>query len=211
MTATAAPPRRPAAPGLHSPTQAGRTLGERMGTTQILDVIEQLLVAAKHPDIVAIDRYGPGLGPWGPSVEESKVKRITGVKVTHQSTATASLWEAVWPGGQPVPAPTDLPPDRRATRLLVFTAQLLDFAKPDQLRSWQLLALPDLGPDSEQGATPAGLGLVATDGAKVLLRSTSTGPTVGTEPAEDPFPDYVIPEGVRTCLREANAASAAPA
>jgi hypothetical protein len=211
MISTAVPPRRPVSPGLHSPVQAGSTLGARMDTTQVLDVIEQLLAAARHPDIAAIERYGPGLGPWGPTVEESKAKSITGVKVTYQSTASASLWEAVWPGGQPVPAPTDLPPSRRASRLLVFAAQLLDYAKPDQLRSWQLLALPGLGPDSEQGVTPTGLGVVTTSGTKLLLRSTSTGPTVGTEPAEDPFPDYVIPEGVRTCLREANAASAAPA
>lgn len=167
-----------------------------MNTEHVLDLIEQLYASAKHPDITAIERYGPGLGPWGPSKEESKVASITGIKVTYQSTATASLWGAVWPGGQPVPAPEALPPARRAARLLVFTAQLLDHAKPGQLTSWQLLALPGLGPDSEQGVMPAGLGVVTADGSKLLLRSSSTGPTVGFEPAEEPFPDYVIPSGV---------------
>jgi hypothetical protein len=162
-------------------------------SAEVLDIIEQLYVAAQHPEIAAIERYGPGLGPWGPSKEESKVPSITGIKVTYQSTATASLWEAVWAGGTPVPAPTDLPPSRRAARLLVFTAQLLDHAKPSQLASWQLLALPGLGPDNEQGVTPAGMGVVTADGAKLLLRSSSTGPTVGQEPAEEPFPDYSIP------------------
>jgi hypothetical protein len=177
----------------------------------VLDLLEQLLHAARHPDITAIEQYGPGLGPWGPTVAESKVPAITGVQVTYQSTATASLWEAVWPDGKPVHTPAMPPPNRRAPRLLIFTAQLLDYAKPEQFRSWQLLALPDIGLQTEQGVMPAGLGIVTASGAKVLLRATATGPTAGQEPAVEPFPGYTIPEGVRTCLREANAASAAHA
>ena len=209
MTAVA-PPRPALVRPLDSPPQAGKTLGAHVGKLQILDILETLLAAAKHPDITAITRYGPGLGPWGPSVEESKVTSITGVKVTHQSTATASLWEAVWPGGTPVPAPADLPPSRRATRLLVFAAELLDIAKPDQLRSWELLALPNLGVAAEAGSMPYGMGVVTADGAKILLRATATGPTVGFEPVEEPFPDYRIPEEVRTCLHSASAPTAAP-
>ena len=187
-----------------------RKLGATM--TTVLDVIERLLIAAEHPDIVSIDRYGPDLGPWGPTVEQSKVKAISGVKVTHQSTATASLWEAIWPGEQPVTAPAELPaPARRAPRLLILAAQLLDQAKPEQFRAWRLVSLPDIGLAEDQGVMPFGLSIALANGSKMLLRATSTGPTVGNEPTEEPFPNYVIPERVRTCLREASAANAAPA
>lgn len=192
------------------PGQAGE-LGAHMNTARVLDLVERLLITAEHPDITAVDRYGPDLGPWGPTVTQSKVKHITGIKVTHRSTATASLWEAVWPGEQPVPTPEVMPePSRRATRLLILAARLLDHAKPQQLRGWRLVALPDLGLDTERGVVPSGLSVVTAGGQSLLLRATSTGPTVGSEPAEEPFPDYVIPEGVRTCLREASAANAAP-
>lgn len=199
MTSTAAPPRNRVASRLHSPVQARGTLGARMGTARVLDVVERLLVAAKHPDIVAIEQYGPGDGPWGPTVETSKVKHISGVRVTHPTSATASLWESVRPGGQSVPAPSEVPVQRRAPRLVVFVAQLLDYAKPEQFRSWELLTLPEIGPASERHL-PFGLGIVMADGSKVLLQATSTSPTVGREPTEEPFPSYVIPEGVRTCL-----------
>ena len=178
--------------------------------TSVLDVVERLLVAAEHPDIARIDRYGPDLGPWGPTVEQSRVKTISGVKVTYQSTATASLWEAVWPGEQPIGDNTVVPAvTRRAARLLILAAQLLDVAKPEQFRAWRLVSLPGIGLPADQGVLPSGLSIVLTDGSKVLLRATAAGPTLGAEPTEDPFPDYVFPEGVKTCLREANAANAA--
>lgn len=182
-----------------------------MESAQVLDVVERLLRAAQHPDITAVERYGPRLGPWGPSVEQSKVKKITGVKVIYRSTATASLWEAVWPGEKAIPPPAQIPPpNRRAPRLLLFVAQLLDYGKPEQFQSWQLVSLPAIGLDADRDVMPGGLSVVVADGSKMLLRATATGPTDGHEPVEEPFPDYTIPEGVRTCLHEANATSAAP-
>lgn len=175
---------------------------------QALDVIERLLAAARHPDITAVARYGPGLGPWGPTSQASKVKAITGVRVTFQSTATASLWEAVWPDPAPVPVPDMPAPSRRAQRLLLLAAALLDHAKPDQFRAWQLVTLPGLGLEDERGVMPSGLLLTDTSGKQFLLRATATGPTVGAEPAAEPFPDWAIPEEVRGCLQQANAASA---
>jgi hypothetical protein len=182
-----------------------------MGTTPILDLVERLLRAARHPDITDIRRYGPGHGPWGPTAEKSKVKAITGVKVTHQSTSTAMLWEAVDPDAVPVSAPPMPPPARRAIRLPLFVARLLDVAQPTQLRSWQLAASPHVGLEAERGVVPYGLMLVGVDGSRTLLMCSATGPTVGREPTEEPFPDYTIPEEVKTCLQEADAASAAPA
>lgn len=170
--------------------------------SQVLDVIETLLRAAEHPDIVEVERYGPGLGPWGPTVEQSRVKTITGVRVKHQSTATASLWEAVWPGEKPVDPPAALPTplQNRAPRLAIFVCRLLDVARPSQFKSWRLVELPNLGLDAEQAGLPFGLSIVTADGGRVLLRATATGPTLGAEPADEPFPDYTIPEGVKECL-----------
>lgn len=208
MTLTAARPYT--APARLQSLERAHASGGPVTTSPALDLVEQLIVAARHPDIAAIERYGPGQGPWGPTVEKSTAKSITGVLVKYQSSATASLWEAVWPDAAPVPAPDNLPPNRRAPRLPVFVAQLLDYAKPEQVLSWHLLAGPGVGLDSEQGVMPFGLGLVLADGSRHVLRATATGPTVGLEPTAEPFPEYVIPEGVRTCLT-ASAASAAPA
>lgn len=174
--------------------------------SQVLDVIERLLVAAEHPDIVEVERYGPGGGVWGPTVEQSRAKQISGLRVVHRSSATASLWEAVWPGEQPATAPAEAstPRQNRAPRLAQFVAQLLDVAKPEQFTAWRLVTLPGLGTANEQAGMPFGLSIVTTTGP-VLLRTTATGPTAGDEPAAEPFPEYVIPDGVRTCLTAAPA------
>jgi hypothetical protein len=207
MSAAVAHRRQPAR--LDSPATWPQSRGARMKPESVLDVVERLLLAAQHPDIVAVERYGPGLGPWGPSVEQSRVKAITGVKVIHQSTATASLWEAIWPGEQAVPVPDKMPPpNQRAPRLPILVAQLLDYAKPEQFRAWRLVSLPNIGMSPEQDGMPFGLSIALADGTKVLLRATATGPTMGQEPSQEPFPDYVIPEGVRTCLQAVNAANA---
>lgn len=185
-------------PLLDSPGRT-RTLGAHM---QVLDVIETLLRAAKHPDIAGIERYGPGQGPWGPTVNTSKVSKITGVYAKHQSTATASLWEAVWPGEQPLDTiPTmPTPKQNRAPRLLLFVAQLLEVAQPAQFKAWRLVSLPDLGSPKVQDGLPFGLSIVTIEDKRVLLRATATGPTMGFEPETEPFPDYVIPQEVKTCL-----------
>lgn len=173
----------------------------------VLDVVERLLVAAQHPDTVTVERYGPGEGPWGPTVETSKARGVTGVRVVHQSSATASLWEADQPGAQAVEAPEVIPvpradklaPQMRAPRLLIFTAQLLDVARPAQFQSWQLLTLPDLGVEGQEGL-PFGLGITGAGGGRMLLRASATGPTVGEEPAVEPFPEYVIPAGLGSAV-----------
>lgn len=177
--------------------------------SQVLPVIERLLVAAGHPDIVKVTQFGPDLGPWGPTVEKSKVKTASGVKVTFQSTATASLSEAIGMDELPVGVPDLLPPiRRRAPRLAIFTAQLLDVARPPQFKAWRLVAFQTIGLEAERGFMPFGVSIVLADGSRMLLHATSTGPTSGDEPAEDPYGDYVIPEGVKTACREANAATA---
>ncbi len=176
-----------------------------MAKTSVLDVMERLLTAAAHPDIVHVERYGPGLGPWGPNVQQSTVKAITGVRVVHQSTATASLREAVWPGEQPVDVPAVMPAPKqnRAPRLAIFAYQLLEAARPAELKAWRLVTLPDLGNQAKQAGLPFGLSVVTADGQKMLLRVTATGPTVGGEPDDEPYPDYVIPEEVRSAGMEA--------
>ncbi len=162
---------------------------------RILDILERLLTAAHHPDIVAVEQYGPGDGPWGPKSDPKKVRGISGVRVVHQSTATASLWLAVWDGEQPVEAPAvwPVPRQNRAPRLAMFAAQLLEHAKPAEVKAWRLVALPGLGNQEKQAGLPFGLSVVMADGSRVLLRATATGATVGFDPDEEPFPDYVIP------------------
>ena len=191
-----------------SPTRPNREPAVNLAA--ILDVIEGLLNAAEHPDIVKVDRYGDGNEPWGPSTERSKSKTLAGVKVTHQSTATASLWGAVWPGQQPVAVPDVLPaPKFRAARLAILVVQLLDVARPAQFKAWQLVALPDLGPAEARGTFPAGVSITCADGASMLLRATSTGASVGHEDTEDRFSDYMIPEGVKQWHQRVSAVSAA--
>lgn len=183
-----------------------------MNLTQILDVVEGLLVASEHPDIVAVERYGTEGEPWGPSVEKSRARSITGVQVRYQSSAKASLWGAVWPGETPIPLPEQMPePKRRSERLAVFVVQLLDFARPEVFRSWQMVTLPGIGLETEQGKTAGGISLVCADGTRMLLRSTATGVTIGQEPEVEQFPDYAIPERVKSWQRiTATAQSAGP-
>jgi hypothetical protein len=154
-----------------------------MQLARVLDVVEGLLRASGHPDIVEIRRYGS---------EPS----ITGVRVRYQATSTASLFGATWPGAQPLAVPEKLPApkQRRAPRIAIFAVWLLEAARPQEFRSWQLVALPGLGSEKEPGPFPAGVSLECADGSTTLLRASATGATVGSEPDEEPFPDYVIPE-----------------
>jgi hypothetical protein len=167
-----------------------------MQLAQVLDVFEGMLVASEHPDIVEVTRFGTSGEPWGPN---TRATGITGVKVRHQSTATASLFGAVWPGEKPLPIPDTMPPppQNRAPRLAIFAVQLLEVARPAQFQSWSLVALPDLGPTDQRGTSPFGVSLVCADGTKMLLRVSATGANVGAEPTEEPFPEYRVPEGVK--------------
>ncbi|GIM88792.1 hypothetical protein [Paractinoplanes toevensis] len=165
-----------------------------MNLPEILDVVEDLLRRAEHPDITAITRYGDSNQPWGPSAERSKVKGVTGLKVAHQSTATAMLWGADLPGETPLDVPATLPePKYRAARLAILVVQLLDAARPAQFKAWRLVALPDMGPTEQRGTFPSGVSIVTADGTRMLLCTSSTGAMVGDEPAEEPFPDWQVP------------------
>jgi hypothetical protein len=168
--------------------------------TAVLDTIERLLRAAGHPDIVDIERYGPNQGAWGPSVKTPGMDQrgITGVRVTHQSTATASLWEANWHGETPVDTPAVMPPPRqnRGPRLAILTAWLLDIARPGDFKAWRLVALPEVGKTDTRGATPVGLSVITADGQRVLLRASATGAVVGEDPLDEPFPDWEPPPSI---------------
>lgn len=172
-----------------------------MQLAQVLDVFEGLLAASRHPDIAGLKRYGHDVTPGGGSP--------AGINVKHASGSEAYLWVAVWPGAKPIPIPDEpLPIRQRAGRLAVFAAQLVDVARPSQFRSWQLVAFSDLGP--EPGVSPCGISVVCSDGTTMLLRVTAGGPPTG-EAAEDPHPDYRIPEDVTTWQLAAGTANVVPA
>ena len=159
-----------------------------MHLAQVLDVIESLIVASGHPEITAVGRYGNDLVAGGPSP--------AGVRVRYETGAEAYLWGAVWPGENALPTPERLPPpSRRVDRIAVFITWLLDAARPGALRSWQLVALPELGPTDERGKVPAGVRIVCADGTSLLLRATAAG---GPErdPDIDPYPGYQVPEAL---------------
>lgn len=157
-----------------------------MQLTQVLDVMETLLGAAAHPEIEAVERYGADTAPGGPSP--------AGVRVRYVDGALAYLWGGVWAGETDLPTPEVLPPPagRRPDRLAVLAVWLLDAARPARLRSWQLVACPDLGPTAERGKAPRGVRVVCADGTSLLLRVTAAG---GPERAPDrePFPDWKVP------------------
>ena len=165
-----------------------------MQLAQVLDVVEEVLVASRHPDIVKVERYGSATEPWGPNVAKSRTQTIAGVRVTYVATSTAVLWGAVKPDVVVVPAPPEMPPPTlRAFRLPIFVAQLLDAARPAAFASWQLVAQPTIGPKDRLGELPSGLSITCSDGTRMLLLSTATGAMVGSDPEEEQFPGYVIP------------------
>ncbi|MEV6349250.1 hypothetical protein [Actinoplanes sp. NPDC051851] len=158
-------------------------MSDNVRLAQVLDVLERLLAAARHPEITAVDRFGSDAAPGGPSP--------AGVRVRYTTGAEAYLWGAVWPGENPLPVPETLPPPlgRRPDRLAVLTAQLLDAVRPPEFASWQLLGLPDLGPAGERGKAPRGIRITGADGTSLLLRVTAAGgPTAESE--TEPYPDY---------------------
>ncbi|GAB1641800.1 hypothetical protein [Krasilnikovia sp. MM14-A1259] len=173
-----------------------------MRLTEVLDVIEGVLNASEHPDIVQVDRYGDATEPWGPNVQTSTSRSISGVRVRYQSSASAMIFGAVWPSETPIPVPDEMPPPvRRAPRLAIFVVQLLDVARPAEFRSWQLVALSDLGPTDARGSSPSGVSLVCADGTKMLLRVSGASVSTGADPETEPFPDYVIPDAVKSWQR----------
>ncbi|HWS35543.1 MAG TPA: hypothetical protein VN408_22735 [Actinoplanes sp.] len=156
-----------------------------MRLVRVLDVIEALIRASAHPEIEAVERYGTDTAPGGPSP--------AGIRVRYADGALAYLWGAIWTGETDLPLPDRLPPPagRRPDRLAVLTAMLLDAARPADFRSWQLVALENLGRDGERGKSPRGLRIVGTDGTSLLLRTTAAGGPQRA-PEEDPWPDWRV-------------------
>ncbi|GAB1694927.1 hypothetical protein [Krasilnikovia sp. M28-CT-15] len=81
-----------------------------MRLAEVLDVIEGVLKASDHPDIVQVDRYGDATEPWGPNIQTSKSLSISGVRVRYQSSASAMIFGAVWPSETAIPVPDKMPP-----------------------------------------------------------------------------------------------------
>ncbi|GGN05403.1 hypothetical protein FHR83_001401 [Actinoplanes campanulatus] len=159
-----------------------------MQLAQVLDVIEALFRAAAHPEIEAVERFGAGTAPGGPSP--------AGVRIRYGDGALAYLWGAIWPQETDLPVPDVLPPPagRRPDRVAVLAVMLLDAARPAAFRSWQLVALADLGPGGERGKAPRGVRIVCADGTSLLLRATAAGGP-DRAPSQEPYPDYRIPSG----------------
>jgi hypothetical protein len=153
---------------------------------QVLDVVGTLLRNCGHPEIEAVERFGADAAPGGPSPAGLRIRYVNG--------ALAYLWGAIWPHETDLPAPDRLPAPRgnRPDRAVVLAVLLLDAARPPEFRSWQLVALPDLGPTGQRGKVPRGLRIVAADGTSLLLRATAAG---GPErdPENEPHPDWRIP------------------
>ncbi|WP_038842415.1 hypothetical protein [Salinispora arenicola] len=168
-----------------------------MQVSQALDVMEAILRAAEHPDIVEVTRYGADTQPGGQSPP--------GIKVRHQSGTAAMLWAGASPrDATPVPLPTGpLPPRQRAARILVLTQQLLDVARPEVFASWELCRQPGV-----EVPVAAAVRITARDGSTIYLRGTAA--SGDTEPETDPYPDYQIPQGVQSWHR-LNAQPAEPA
>ncbi|MDG4774153.1 hypothetical protein [Solwaraspora sp. WMMD792] len=169
-----------------------------MQVAEVLDVLEALFQTSKHPDITDVRRYGQDTEPGGNSP--------AGVRVYYSTGSTGMLWAAV---GKPAPAPASLPaempaPRERARRTLAFAVQLLDFARPEEFTSWEPCAFTGVH------SSPSGVKITCRDGGAVFLRATATtGPGgIAGEPNEDPYPDYQIPEGVRSWRQEVGARSA---
>lgn len=146
-----------------------------MDNIEALDVLHKLLTAAGHPDMTSVDRPSP--------------ERIV---VTYGSGSQGYLWTAD-PGSKATPAalPETLPhPRHRVLHLLKFVTDLLDFVRPSLFAGWETVSYPGVA------LSPSGLRLRGAAGGTALLRATSgSGPT---DPDTPPFPDYEIPDSVRS-------------
>ncbi|MFC4064448.1 hypothetical protein [Actinoplanes subglobosus] len=159
-----------------------------MHLTQVLDVIDRLLRDCGHPEIEAVERFGTDAAPGGPSPAGLRIRYVNG--------ALAYLWGAIWPGETDLPVPDRLPPPRgnRPDRAVVLAVLLLDAAGPPEFRSWQLVALPDLGPTGQRGKVARGLRIVAADGTSLLLRATAAGGP-DRDSAVEPYPEWRVSAG----------------
>ena len=156
-----------------------------MQLNEVLDVMKRLIEAAQHPDIKNVYTYGAG-------TKESP----GGVAAVDERGGKMFLVGSPWKGETPIDAPEQLPPPKSgAQRIAVLAVRLLDAARPAQFAAWRLVALPDLGPTDQRGATPAGVSIKCADGTTFLLRATSGGSQTG-DPEVDPHPDWTIPTSI---------------
>lgn len=155
-----------------------------MESAQVLDVIERLLGAAEHPDIVEIKRYGRDVKPGGQSP--------AGVKVTYQSGAETYLFAADpgTPAPEPHPLPEQMPPLKlRALHTVRFVIELLEVARPDVFTAWRTVSFAGVT------SAPSGMEIRCADGGSAYLRATCASGPLG-DPESPPFSDYTVPEGV---------------
>jgi hypothetical protein len=151
--------------------------------SETLDLLKRLLDAAGHPDVAEVSLYSGGPEP-----------DRNGVAVKDRRGGHMYLSGATWKGEIPVDTPDVLPPPNLgAQRIAALTVKLLDAAKPVELQAWRLVALPDLGPTDARSVAPTAVSLVGADGSRMLLRATHGGSQTG-DPAEDPHPDWRVPE-----------------
>lgn len=168
-----------------------------------LDVIQALLLAARHPGIAAVEPYGTGVG----GIEGVRVRFVWG---------NDHLWaylagNDVGPDGRPIdrkPAPKPfLPsvpwapvPDPKAESgsrekwlvadyVLHLLHSLLDAARPEQFTSWNPVGLDRVG----LGHGPSGLAITTAGGARLVLR-VMIGSGANRDPDDNPWPDYRIPD-----------------
>ncbi|MEU7170221.1 hypothetical protein ABZ949_01865 [Micromonospora tulbaghiae] len=178
-------------------------MAKPMPNKTVLDVVETLLAAARHPDYTKISRYGSDDTPGGQSP--------AGVKATHLSGSTSMLWAAaVPPGAAPAQADEGMVASMPG-RTLRLVMDLLDAAQPAAFTSWQLCAAPGVG-WPETGRSPSAIRIVGADGTVAYLRATAaSGPGGGAaEPKQDPCPDYTIPQEVKEWRHSPNARRAEP-
>jgi hypothetical protein len=166
--------------------------------TEVLDALAALYEACDHPEAEKVSRYGRDSKPGGQSPP--------GVKLTYRSSgSSALLYAAVEP--RPAPDPVALPekmppPSKRATRMLAFTVQLLDYARPPIFKSWEACGYPGVW------LSPSALRIECADDTTVYLRIAVASGT-GREPEIDPHPNYHFPEGIRKWPPVVSAPSAA--
>lgn len=171
-----------------------------MQVSQALDVMEAILRAAEHPDVVEVARYGTDTQPGG--------QVPAGIKAVHQNGSYAMLWAAVPPrDARPVPLGEMPPPRLRAQRILVLAHQLLDVARPEPIAAWELCATPGVGDWDGGDPPPSALRLTCRDRSVIYLRATAASGGAA-EPETDPYPDYQIPQGVQSWHLSRSAPSA---
>ncbi|MEU8821789.1 hypothetical protein [Actinoplanes sp. NPDC048796] len=174
-----------------------------MQLAQVLDVIAAALDASGHPDIAEVRRYGQGTeqSPGG-----------VAVRWQYGNGASSYLADSRLKVESVLPTPARIPaPQEKLSRLPVFVVQLLDVAQPtDVIRSWELVALADIGPKGQSGTVPAGVRLVGADGKAIVLHATYGSGQI-KEPEIDPHPEYQIPSEVTSWKKHlrVNAPSAA--